>query len=72
VTDYLISIWRLFFDLGFYYQDTIDGGRIDVRSNEGSYYLIGSNATVNTINITYLSANKIEIRDRESEVALDW
>ncbi|MFO5452754.1 hypothetical protein ACLBO7_29790, partial [Klebsiella pneumoniae] len=65
------SMVKLFSDRGFYYQDTIDGGRIDVRSNEGSYYLIGSNATVNTINITYLSANKIEIRDGEWEFAWD-
>lgn len=71
LNSYFTSMLKLFFDRGFYYQDTIDGGRIDVRSNEGSYYLIGGNATVNTINITYLSANKIEISNGEWEFAWD-
>ncbi|MBW6072195.1 hypothetical protein [Pseudomonas aeruginosa] len=71
LNSYFVSMLKFFYERGFYYQDTIDGGRIDIRSNVGSYHFDGKNATAHTINITYLSENSYEVRDNEWEFCWD-
>ena len=70
LNSYIETMLQFFFKRGFYYQDSIDGGRLHVRSEEGSYNFNGVNATVRTINITYLTASSYDVG--ENEVGFCW